>query len=375
MSKKIYIIAAEASADLHTSKIVKALKIKNPNWEFFGWGGNKMEAEGVKITTQYKDVSFMGFLEVIKNIKTIYNLFKKTKKEILQINPDIVLLVDYPGFNLRIAKWLYEKNIITYYFISPQLWAWKEGRIESIKKYIHKLIVILPFEKTYYKERNLDVFYAGHPLLDAIKEFKPNVYFREKNKLDCRSIIALLPGSRKQEISTMLPLYLRATHKFKKYQLVIAGLSHHKSLYESILTEFPDSKALIVYDQNYDILHQARIAVVTSGTATLETALFNIPQVVCYKGNSISYYIAKNLIKIKYISLVNLIMDNEIVKELIQYESNIENIEKECEKLLDPSTRNRNTMKQSYKILHSKLGDGNSIPRIADYLDNEWKNL
>lgn len=373
MSKKIYIIAAEASADLHTSKIVKALKIKNPNWEFFGWGGNKMEAEGVKITTQYKDVSFMGFLEVIKNIKTIYNLFKKTKKEILQINPDIVLLVDYPGFNLRIAKWLYEKNIITYYFISPQLWAWKEGRIESIKKYIHKLIVILPFEKTYYKERNLDVFYAGHPLLDAIKEFKSNVYFREKNKLDCRSIIALLPGSRKQEISTMLPLYLSATHKFKKYQLVIAGLSHHKSLYESILAEFPDSKALIVYDQNYDILHQARIAVVTSGTATLETALFNIPQVVCYKGNSISYYIAKNLIKIKYISLVNLIMDNEIVKELIQYESNIENIEKECKKLLDPSTRN--TMKQSYKILHSKLGDGNSIPRIADYLDNEWKNL
>jgi len=373
MSKKIYIIAAEASADLHTSKIVKTLKIKNPNWEFFGWGGNKMKAEGVKITTQYKDVSFMGFLEVIKNIRTIYNLFKKTKKEILQINPDIVLLVDYPGFNLRIAKWLYEKNIITYYFISPQLWAWKEGRIESIKKYIHKLIVILPFEKVYYKERNLDVFYAGHPLLDAIKEFKSNVYFREKNKLDCRSIIALLPGSRKQEISTMLPLYLSATHKFKKYQLVIAGLSHHKSLYESILTEFPDSKALIVYDQNYDILHQARIAVVTSGTATLETALFNIPQVVCYKGNSISYYIAKNLIKIKYISLVNLIMDNEIVKELIQYESNIENIEKECKKLLDPSTRN--TMKQSYKILHSKLGDGNSIPRIADYLDNEWKNL
>ncbi len=368
MSKKIYVIAAEASADLHTSRIISQLKQLHSDWQFYGWGGQKMKDAGVNILTRYEDVSFMGFYEVIKNIKTIFSLFKKTKKELLELKPDYVLLVDYPGFNLRLSKWLSEHNFPVYYFISPQLWAWKPGRIETIRKYITKLIVILPFEKIYFQERNLDVLYAGHPLLDTITNFEPDLNFRNKNNLNCQSIIALLPGSRKQEIETMLPFYLEASLHFPKFQIVIAGLKQHRELYEKLTVKYNSVK--IIYNQNYNLLHHARFAIVTSGTATLETALFNVPEIVCYKGSSISYHIAKRLIQVKYISLVNLIMDEEIVKELIQNECTVKNITEECKKLNKLELRRK--MKLKYQVLHSRLGNGNAVEQISTFLELQW---
>lgn len=370
MDKKIYIIAAEASADLHTSNIIKQLSDLDSNYKFYGWGGPKLINQGMHVTTRYEDVSFMGFYEVIKNINTIRQLFTKTKKEIELFNPDCVLLVDYPGFNLRIAKWIFEKKIPVYYFISPQLWAWKAGRIEILKKYVSKLICILPFEKKYYQDRNYEVEYFGHPLLDAIKQYDLSQNFRSNNNLNCKSIIALFPGSRKQEIEKMLPLFLEASKAFPKFQIVLAGMSHHAATYQKIINKQQSNNIHILYQQNYDILHHARFAMVTSGTATLETALHHVPQVVCYKGNTLSYHIAKKLVKIKYISLVNLIMDHEVVKELIQHECNVSNIIQECNNL--NTIQYRSIIKNHYDDLKTKLGNGNSIRQIADYLHHQW---
>lgn len=357
-----YIIAGEASGDLHASNLMRELKKLDSGANFRCWGGDLMEQQGAKLVKHYRDLAFMGFTEVLMNIRTIFKNIAFCKKDILENKPDVLILVDYPGFNLRIAEFAKANSIKVFYYISPQIWAWKQSRVHKIKKIVDKMFVILPFEKDFYKKFNIDVDFVGHPLLDAIENFK-----LEKNQLQINSnkpIIAILPGSRKQEISTMLPLMLSVKKYYPNYQFVIAGAPSQTQEYYS---EFNiDSETSILFGQTYQLLKQATAALVTSGTATLETALFSVPEVVCYKGGKISYLIARQLIKVKYISLVNLIMDNEIVKELIQDELNEQNLKTELDKLLADSTRNK--MLADYEILKLKLGGNGASKKAAELM-------
>lgn len=361
-----YIIAGEASGDLHASNLMRELKKLDSGANFRCWGGDLMEQQGAKLVKHYRDLAFMGFTEVLMNIRTIFKNIAFCKKDILENKPDVLILVDYPGFNLRIAEFAKANSIKVFYYISPQIWAWKQSRVHKIKKIVDKMFVILPFEKDFYKKFNIDVDFVGHPLLDAIENFKI-----EKNQLQINSnkpIIAILPGSRKQEISTMLPLMLSVKKYYPNYHFVIAGAPSQTQEYYN---EFNiDAETSILFGQTYQLLKQATAALVTSGTATLETALFSVPEVVCYKGGKISYLIARQLIKVKYISLVNLIMDNEIVKELIQNELNEQNLKTELDKLLADSTRNK--MLADYEILKLKLGGNGASKKAAklmiDYL-------
>ena len=365
---KYYIIAGEASGDLHASNLMKALKQKDQNAEFRFWGGDLMQKQGGTLVKHYRDLAFMGFLEVVQNLGTILNNIKFCKKDILQNKPDVLILVDYPGFNLRIAKFAKELGIKVVYYISPQLWAWKEGRVETVKKYVDEMLVILPFEKDFYKKHQVDAHFVGHPLLDAIEGLQPiDVQdFKKENNLNDKEIIALLPGSRKQEISKMLELMLSVRNDFKDYQFVIAGApSLDKNFYE----QFVDADVHFVSNRTYDLLRCSKAALVTSGTATLETALLNIPEVVCYKGSRISYEIGKRLIKnIKYISLVNLIIDREVVTELIQNELNTKNLVQELNKILN--TEKRQQVLNDYEILRTKLGGSGASQNAAEIIVN-----
>ncbi len=341
---------------------MRALKMLDNNANFRCWGGDLMEQQGAKLIKHYKDLAFMGFTEVLMNLRTILKNIDFCKKDILANKPDVLILVDYPGFNLRIAEFAKENNIKVFYYISPQIWAWKQSRVHKIKRVVDKMFVILPFEKDFYNKFDYHVDFVGHPLLDAIENFK-----NESTTLSIDSnkpIIALLPGSRKQEISTMLPLMLSIKNQYPNYQFVIAGAPSQSKEYYHEFNIGNDTP--IVFNQTYHLLKQATAALVTSGTATLETALFGIPEVVCYKGGKISYHIAKQLIKVKYISLVNLIMDNEIVKELIQDELNEKNLKAELDKLLAPTTRNK--MIDDYKILKEKLGGSGASKKAAELM-------
>ena len=365
---KYYIIAGEASGDLHASNLMKALKQKDQNAEFRFWGGDLMQKQGGTLVKHYRDLAFMGFLEVVQNLGTILNNIKFCKKDIQENRPDVLILVDYPGFNLRIAKFAKELGIKVVYYISPQLWAWKEGRVETVKKYVDEMLVILPFEKDFYKKHQVDARFVGHPLLDAIEGLQPiDVQeFKKENNLNDKEIIALLPGSRKQEISKMLELMLSVRNDFKDYQFVIAGApSLDKNFYE----QFVDADVHFVSNRTYDLLRCSKAALVTSGTATLETALLNIPEVVCYKGSRISYEIGKRLIKnIKYISLVNLIMDKEVVTELIQNELNTKNLVQELNKILN--TEKRTQILTDYEVLRTKLGGSGASQNAAEIIVN-----
>ncbi|MBK9221874.1 MAG: lipid-A-disaccharide synthase [Saprospiraceae bacterium] len=361
-AKKIYIIAGEASGDLHGGQLIKEIKKSNPSIDVRGWGGNNMESAGVQLDIRYEKTNFMGFTEVLKNLFTILDLFKITKKSILEFKPDAIILIDYPGFNLRIAKWAHQNLIPVYYYIAPQAWAWKEKRVLILKKYVKKLFVILPFEKLFFSKHGIDTYYFGHPLLETIKQFKFNPEFRKVHKLTNKSIIALLPGSRKQEISKLLPIYLNGIKNECKYQIVIAGLIHHQELYEYHIQK-SGIKAQIVYDDTYNLLYQAHLALVTSGTATLETALFGVPELVCYKGSQISYWIAKRLIKVKYISLVNLIADKKIVQELIQDDCTPVAIQSEFRKFQDPQIRKR--IKYNLESIQKMLDGHNCYEKVA----------
>ena len=295
---KLFIIAGEASGDLHGSNLIKELSRLEPNIEVNAWGGDLMRKEGAVIYKHYRDLAFMGFWEVAKNLNTIRKNFKLCKEQIRAYAPDAVIFIDYPGFNLRMAKWVKSKGIKTIYYISPQLWAWKAGRIKTIKEYVDKMITIIPFEKSWYKERGYEVDYVGHPLLEFTNTFKPNPLFIEENQLTSDPIIALLPGSRKQEIEKILPVFLEIAGDFKDYQFVIAGAPQlDEQYYQPFIRR---TNVSLVTNQTYDLLSHATVACVTSGTATLETALFNVPQVVCYKGNFISYQIGKKVIKVKF---------------------------------------------------------------------------
>ncbi|RAR74115.1 lipid-A-disaccharide synthase [Flavobacterium aciduliphilum] len=352
---KYYIIAGEASGDLHGSNLMKALYQEDTNAEIRFWGGDLMQKVGGTLIKHYRELAFMGFAEVVLNLKTILNNITFCKADIEKFNPDVLIFIDYPGFNMRIAKWAKKKGYRTHYYISPQIWAWKESRIKAIKRDFDKLYVILPFEKDFYeKKHHFPVNFVGHPLIDAIHNRTEidNNSFRTAHQLDDKPIIAILPGSRKQEISVMLSLMLSVVHDFPNYQFVIAGApSQEFELYKPFIKE---RNIKFISNKTYDLLAHAHAALVTSGTATLETALFKVPEVVCYKGSWISYQIAKRIITLKYISLVNLIMDEPVVTELIQNDCNTMRIKDELEKILNEP--HRNTLLKKYSELEKKLG-------------------
>lgn len=361
---KYYIISGEASGDLHASNLMKALKKEETHTDFRFWGGDLMEQVGGTMVKHYRELAFMGFTEVFMNLRTILNNIKFCKRDIIEYGPDAIILVDYPGFNLRIAEFAKKKNIVVHYYISPQIWAWKENRIKKIKRDVDHMYVILPFEKDFYeKKHDYPVHFVGHPLLDAIADrsiMDPSIFAKENNLSD-RPIVALLPGSRKQEITKMLAVMLKMVSKFPDHQFVIAGApSQELNFYKKFIgTE----DVAIVENKTYDLLSVSTAALVTSGTATLETALFKVPEVVCYKGNEISYQIGKRLVNVKYISLVNLILDKEVVTELIQDEFNEENLENELFKILDH--KYREDMFDQYFQLEQKLGGKGASEKTA----------
>ena len=364
---KYYIIAGEASGDLHAANLIEQIKILDPKAEFRGWGGDLMAAQGTNLVKHYRDLAFMGFIEVIANLKTILRNIDFCKKDILDYHPDKIILVDYPGFNLRIASFAAKSGIKVFYYISPQIWAWKQSRVHQIKKDVDHMLVILPFEKEFYEKFNYPVEFVGHPLLDAIGKMKmeDHVDWNKQHDIGNKKIIALLPGSRKQEISSMLPLMLSVVIDFPDYQFIIGGApSVDASFYDALLT---GTNVKVVYGQTYNLLKNATAALVTSGTATLETALFNVPEVVCYKGNFISYHIAKQLVKVKYISLVNLIMDRPVVVELIQAELNRENLLREL-KAITGNNPKRKQMLNDFRELKEKLGGEGASHRAANFI-------
>lgn len=352
---RYYIIAGEASGDLHGSNLIKELRKLDQGATIRCWGGDLMQAAGAELVKHYRDLAFMGFLEVVKNLGTILRNLKFCKEDILQFKPDTLILIDYPGFNLRIAEWAKKQGITVIFYISPQVWAWKENRVKKMKTCIDKMLVILPFEKDYYRNKwNWEVEYVGHPLVEVVEEYKNTESSIQHS--EGKPIVALLPGSRKQEILKKLPVMLEAGKYFPDLQFVVAKApGQEDAFYDGLLQGYPNVSA--VSGKTYTLLLQSDAALVTSGTATLETALFGVPEVVCYKGSNISYQIAKRLIKVKYISLVNLIMDKLVVKELIQHDLTPENLRQELNELLYNPGR-RQQLAADYKALKQLLGEG-----------------
>ncbi len=367
---KYYIIAGEASGDLHGSNLIKELQRLDNNANIRCWGGDLMQSTGATLVKHYRELAFMGFAEVIMNLKTILSNLKFCKQDILKFQPDVLVLIDYPGFNLRIAEWAKKVNgqrstvnCKTVFYISPQVWAWKESRVPKMKKTIDKMIVILPFEKDYYKRKwNWDVEYVGHPLVQVIDEFK-RIEPSTVNRQLSTNYIALLPGSRMQEISKKLPIMLQVSKAFPQYQFVLAKApALEDEFYAGFMQHYTNVSA--VRNKTYELLLQSKAALVTSGTATLETALFGVPEVVCYKGSNISYQIAKRLINIKYISLVNLIMDKPVVKELIQNDLTVENLKDELSLLLF-NEQKQQQLKKDYGDLKNILSAGGNASANA----------
>ena len=381
---KYYLIAGEASGDLHGSNLINAIRQKDAAADIRCWGGDKMQAAGATVVKHYRELAFMGFAEVLLNLRTILRNIRFCKQDITAWQPDVLVFIDYPGFNIKIAEWAKPLGYKTVWYISPQVWAWKENRVKTLRRTIDKMLCILPFEKAFYQKWNYEVEYVGHPLIEEISRQKAEG--REQKNLEdgktmkqeetqhnsnqsrytihgSRKIIALLPGSRKQEILKKLPVMLEVARRLPQYQFVVAKApGMEDAFYEPLLQPFPNATA--VRDATYQLLQQATAGLVTSGTATLETALFGVPQVVCYKGSKISYEIAKRLIKIKYISLVNLIMDRPVVKELIQDEMNADNVQIELEKLLS-NTAEYNRMKRDYAELWDVLSTGGNASEKA----------
>lgn len=373
---RIYLISGEASGDLHGANLIKALKKIYPQLEIRAWGGDLIKNEGAHLVKHYRNLAFMGFFEVVKNLRTILKNIEFCKKDILTFKPDALILIDYPGFNLRIAEFAHHHHIPVIYYISPQVWAWKQNRVYKIKRTVDLMLCILPFEEAFYKQFNYTTFFVGHPLLDAIEDFKCNNLlnketFLKQYNLANKPIIALLPGSRKQEIEVKLTIMQKVIKHFPEYQFVVAAApSVEKNFYCKFL--LPDVK--LIENATYPLLNFASAALVTSGTATLETALFKVPQVVCYKGSAVSYFIAKQLVKVNYISLVNLIMNKKIVTELIQNELNEENLKKELSLIL-PGGSNRNEMLKNYDLLYQTLGNKgaseNAANKIFEFLNKK----
>lgn len=362
---KYYIIAGEASGDIHAANLIKAIKAKTPDAQFRGWGGDLMQNQGCTIVKHYKDLAFMGFWEVFIHLRTILKNLSLCKKDILEYQPDIIILIDYPGFNLRIAEFAHKSALPVAYYISPQVWAWKRGRVKKIKAYVDDMMVILPFEEDFYAKYDYPVHYVGHPLLDEISHFDSESdtvkNFRQRHGLDERPIVVMLPGSRKQEIKSMLPIMVKVAKHFPKYQFVISTVKWQtKSLYKNIAQNIP-----LIEGDTYAMLMNAKAAIVTSGTVSLETALMGVPQVVGYRASWISYFIALLLVKgINYISLANLILDKQVFNELIQPAVNEKRLVFELDRLLHDKEVIDN-MKRDYKELQTILGSGGASEKAA----------
>ncbi|MBI2720562.1 MAG: lipid-A-disaccharide synthase [Bacteroidetes bacterium] len=369
---KYYFIAGEASGDLHASNCMRELLKIDKEAQFAFTGGDMMEEVSKrKAAIHIKEMAFMGFVDVLKNLSSIKKNFDRAKQDILQFNPDLLVLVDYPGFNLRMAKWATEQGLKVDFYISPTVWAWKEKRVIDIKKYTHKLFVILPFEEAFYQKHNHKVYFVGNPLIDAIENaketFSDKATFIKKNALLNKPIIAVLPGSRVQEIERMLKIMLDVTLQFKNYQFVVAGANNlPKHQYDSLIKY----NIKVVFNQTYELMHHAEAGIIKSGTSTLESALMNLPQVVCYKGGGLSFQIAKLLVNIKYISLPNLILDKGIIKELVQNDLTSENISKELDRLLNDNEYKVQILTE-YKRLNEMLGGKGASARLALELYND----
>lgn len=367
---KYYVIAGEPSGDLHASNLMKELLKLDNSIQFQFWGGDLMEQVAhVKPRKHIKDLAFMGFVEVAKNIRTIFKNIAFCKQDILEYKPDVLLLVDYPGFNLRIADWAKQQGIRVIYYISPTIWAWKENRVEIVKRSVEKMFVILPFEVAVYKKHNYNADYAGHPLLDAIEQEKHKLPTKEEfikqNNLTNKPIIAVLPGSRKQEIERMFTIMLDVVNDFKDYQFVIAGTNNlPKEAYK--IAE--DMGLKVVFNQTYALMNAAHAGIIKSGTSTLESALFRLPQVVCYKGGTVSYSIARMVVgnRVKYISLPNLILDKPVVKELIQSDLTASNLKDELKLILNGSVREK--MLEEYDGLIKLLGNSGASKKVAELM-------
>lgn len=369
---KYYIIAGEPSGDLHGASLIKALLKEDPQAEIRAWGGDLMQQAGATLAKHYRDLAFMGVWEVVKNLSTIRQNFKFCRADITAFQPDRLVFIDYSGFNLRIAKWTKEQGYINSYYISPQVWATRAKRVHKIKAYIDQMLVILPFEQEFYAQYDYEVTFVGHPLLDLVKDKPKDIDFREKNGLSDLPIIALLPGSRNQEIRTMLPIMLSVVDNFPAYQFVIAAAPAQSVDFYATWIENSNNVRL-VEGQTYDLLQHSEVALVTSGTATLETALFGVPQVVCYKAGQLMYQIVKRIIKVKYIAIVNLIMGKEIVKELIQKDLNQKQLEENLKLLLEDKITRENLQK-NYQLLYKKLGQGGAAKRAAKAIVSLRKN-
>jgi lipid-A-disaccharide synthase len=359
---KYYLVAGEASGDLHGANLIKAFKELDGGAEFRFFGGDLMQAEGGTLVKHYADMAFMGFVEVVMNLTTILKNLKLCKQDIITYQPDVLILIDFPGFNLKIAEFAKKRGLTVYYYISPKVWAWNQKRVLKIKRIVDHLFCILPFEVDFYKEWGMEIDYVGNPLLDAIDAFTPDANFLASNKLTDKKLIALLPGSRKQEISRLLPQMVGVTAQFPHHQFVVAGAPSFNTDYYRQYLQGKDIP--VIFNATYDILAHAEAAVVASGTATLETALFNVPQVVVYKGNAITIGIARALIKIKFISLVNLIMDSAVVTELIQQDCTSPKITAELDKLVNKHAY-RQKMLTAYDELDVRMGKPGASAKTA----------
>jgi len=356
---RYYIIAGEASGDLHGSNLIKELKLQDPNADIRCWGGDKMQAAGGKVVKHISELAFMGFFEVVKHLPTILGNISFCKKDILEYKPDVVILIDYPGFNFRLFEFLKQNGIKNFYYISPQLWAWKKGRVRKVKKFVDRMFVIFPFEKKFYEDNGVEVDFVGHPLLDEMQSTDNG-----QQTMDNR--IAIVPGSRKQEISCLLPEYLKVVDEFPDHKFTITGMSAlGEKFYRDIIG---DRRVELVLDKTYEVLNQSSAAIVTSGTATLETALYNVPEVICYKGSWISYFIINALIdkSIGFICIVNLICGQKVVEELIQADVNKERLVKELKYILTDEGRNK--MLTGYGLLKTKLGETGASQRAASLM-------
>ncbi|EMR03362.1 lipid-A-disaccharide synthase [Cesiribacter andamanensis] len=359
---KYFLIAGERSGDLHGGNLVRALRQEDADANCRGFGGEYMAQAGMQLLVHYEKGAFMGFLEVAANLPIILGLFRRAKQEILKFRPDVIILIDYAGFNLRMAKWAKEKGFKVYYYISPKIWAWNQKRALKIKKYVDRMFVIMPFEQEFYQRWGMTVDFVGNPLLDAIRDFTPKPEFRSQNSLSRKPIIALLPGSRKQEVASLLEVMLPVSRHFPDYTFVIAGLTTLPAILYAPAEGYPNVQ--IAYDQTYELLSEASAAVVASGTATLETALFEVPQVVVYKTGWTTYQIAKRLITVQYISLANLVAGEGLVPELIQHELTQERLQAELQKIV-PGGPDRNRQLQGYQKLKSEMGEEAASQRTA----------
>jgi lipid-A-disaccharide synthase len=362
---KYYLIAGERSGDLHASNLMRELQRQDPEATFRYWGGDMMQQVGGQLVHHYQELAFMGFAEAAANIFKVMRFLKECKADMLAFAPDVVILVDYAGFNLRIAKFAKARGLKVFYYISPKIWAWNQGRVHTIKKLVDRMFVILPFEQAFYQKFDYKVDYIGNPISDTVRSHVPSADFRTRNKLHNKPIIAVLPGSRKQEIENILFVMLSVLPAFRDYQFVVAAVSNlSRDYYENFNR---DANIRIVYDQTYDLLANAEAALVTSGTATLETALFNVPQVVCYTTSLISYWIGRAVIKVPYISLVNLIAGKTVVTELIQNDLTGRNIIAELKKLLFDKSFIKQ-QQEGYQLVRERLGENNAAAKAAQLM-------